>query len=253
MKISANYYSVTPPRFIAGTKGSYGIEKLEIVFSGEWDGLSKKIVFYPPDSAPVGVIYSHSPIDIPIEVMRTRGRSKYAVIGYKDEKKLVSVSGEIDVLGTLDDTDNSAILPTPDEMAQVLNLMQKAIDEARSLREDAQNGVFDGKDGNRWHIGSAVFGTSDRIECEVEGAFADDLYLNIDSYDIYIAVSDGIWKYIGNIKGTGGSASGSGSLDVESAEIDSTTGMLIMTVSDTYGSTTFGINTNGYLEVNINE
>ena len=49
MQITANYYSILPRKFIAGTKGSYGIEKLEISFSEEGDGLSKKKVFYPPE------------------------------------------------------------------------------------------------------------------------------------------------------------------------------------------------------------
>ena len=254
MKISANYYSVTPRRFIAGTRGSYGIEKLEISFSEEWNGLTKRVVFYPPASEPVGVMYASGPIDIPMEVMRTRGKTKYAVIGYKDEKKLVTVSGEMDVLGTLDDTEHSALKPTPDEMAQVMEHMQTAVNTARALRTDAANGLFDGRDGTRWHIGSEITGTSDNIECKIEGAFVGDLYLNTDSFAVYSAIADGVWKYIGSTKSSG--ASGVGSLEdvgVTSFEVDVDTGMLTMTISDNYGVALFELNKNGYLEVNINE
>ena len=44
MQINANYYAITPRKFIAGTKGSYGIEKLDISFSEEWNGLAKKVI-----------------------------------------------------------------------------------------------------------------------------------------------------------------------------------------------------------------
>ena len=96
MQISANYYAIIPRKFIAGTKGSYGIEKLHISFSDEWAGLAKKVVFYPPNGEPVSVVYNDSPIDIPSEVMSVRGRTKYAIVGYKGDKRLLTVSGEID-------------------------------------------------------------------------------------------------------------------------------------------------------------
>ena len=135
MQITANYYSILPRKFIAGTKGSYGIEELEIRFSEEWEGLSKKIVFYPPEGEAVSVIYDGSPVLIPNEVMSVRGRTKYAIVGYKDDKRLLTVSGEIDVLNTLDDVENPAQKPTPSEIEQVLIYMQNAVDTANSLRK----------------------------------------------------------------------------------------------------------------------
>lgn len=149
MQIRANYYSILPPRFIAGTKGSYGFEKLDISFSEEWNGLAKKVVFYPADSEPVSVIYADEPIDIPAEVMRSQGRTRYAVFGYLGNKTLVSVSGTIDVIGTLDDADNQTYLPTESEMTQVMEYMQKAVDISNELREDAEQGRFDGEKGDK--------------------------------------------------------------------------------------------------------
>ncbi len=270
MQINANYYSISPPRFIAGTKGSYGIEKLEIVFSAEWDGLIKKVLFYPPKSDPVSVLYELGPIDIPAEVMNVRGRTKYAVIGYKDEKILVSVSGEIDVLGTLDDTDKSAVRPTPTEIAQVIEHMRTAIDVAESVRKDADNGVFNGRDGNVWHFGTAVDGTSDRIVCAVDGALQNHLYLNTDNFNLYISISDDIWSYIGTAKGgvgdkgekgdkgdrgeqgIQGEKGDQGGFEFAGFAVDIETGILSMTTSSSFDELEFRLK-NGNLEVIINE
>ena len=146
MKISANYYTISPRKFIAGTKGSYGMEKLEISFSEEWSALSKKVIFYPPNSEAVSVIYNGIPIDIPNEVMRVRGRTKYAIVGYEGRKKLLTLSGEIDVLNTVEDTDTSSQRPTQSEISQVLGIMKTTTDVANSIRSDADNGVFNGKE-----------------------------------------------------------------------------------------------------------
>lgn len=144
MQINVNYYSIYPSRFIAGTEGSHGVEQLDIHFSEEWEGMTKKIVFCPPRCEPVCVIYEDSPIDIPTEVMNARGKTKYAVFGYIDGKRLISVGGEIDVLSTLDDTDNYSNGPTPDEIEQVYAYMRDAFDIAQSVRDDADEGKFDG-------------------------------------------------------------------------------------------------------------
>ena len=273
MQINANYYSVTPSRFIAGTVGSYGIEKLEIKFSEEWEGLAKKVVFYPPDAESVGVIYNSEPIYIPMEVMKRRGKTRYAIIGYRDEKRLITVCGEIDVLGTLEDTVNASYVPTPDEMTQVLTYMQKAVDTASSVREDADNGVFDGRDSNRWFIGMEIDGTYDTIIRNIEGALVYDMYLNSDNYNLYRAKDQGIWTYIGNIKGEAGrdgekgdqgekgdkgdrgeqgiqgEKGDPGSFSVAGFEVDTSTGMLVMTASENFDDMSFEVNTNGYLEV----
>ena len=147
LKIEVNYYSVSPSRFIAGTAGSYGFEKLEAVFSPEWSSLSKKIVFQTPSGRSVSVLYFDEPIDIPSEVMAERGVSKFAIIGYEGEKVLVSVSGELDVIGSLCADAEEAQAPTPSEVAQVIEIMERNTAITESIRNDADNGVFNGADG----------------------------------------------------------------------------------------------------------
>lgn len=98
MKINVNYYMLSPRRFIAGTKGSYGFETLEFVFDTHWQGLTKKVVFYPDGEPPVTVDIGEGPIAIPHEVMLHGRLTKYTVVGFGENSMLVSVSGGIDVL-----------------------------------------------------------------------------------------------------------------------------------------------------------
>ena len=276
MQISANYYSVLPPRFIAGTRGSYGIEQLEIIFSEEWKGLTKKVVFYPPDCDPIAVFYESDPISIPFEVMKVRGKTKYAIMGYDGNRKLVTVTGEIDVLTSLDDTDFAAQIPTPSEMMQVLSHMREAVDIANSVRRDADNGVFDGQGGNRWFAGDKMSG-SGIINCDIEGSALGDYYLNKNTYELYVKRDELEWSYMCTIKGkdglpgekgergyTGekgdkgekgekGDRGEDGAAAITCMSIDIETGMLMLTVNKALEGLSFSLNSNGYLEVTIND
>ena len=149
MEIFVDEYAISPRRFIAGTKGSYGFCTLNLKFSSEWEGLAKRITFYPLDgSGAVYLIISGDEVRIPAEVMRCAGVSKYVISGCMDENVLISVTGEIDVLNSLCPDGEPAEEPTPSQMAQVLSMMQEAIDTAQSVRDDADNGVFDGERGD---------------------------------------------------------------------------------------------------------
>jgi len=217
MKIKVENYSMYPSRFIAGTKGSYGFDFLDIEFGEGWDGLSKKIVFSPADAPAVSVLYQGSPVVIPAEVMSCRGKSGFAVVGYQNSNKRITVTGEIEVLGTLDDSDaQNATVPTPSEIAQCLGYLEEARSIASSVRSDADVGAFDG---NGWHIGIAVRGTSGAIKAFVDGAQKGDLYLNISTGNVYIAVENGVWSYKGSIKGNVGDAAGFGAVSA-SVEYD---------------------------------
>ena len=134
MLIKANYFSLTPRRFIAGTKNSYGVETISFEFSSEWDGLNKTVTFYPVGGAPVAVLYVDSPVYIPAEVMACPGTAQFTVSGTKGSRSLISVTGYIDVLDTNDPGSQPAVEPTPSEMAQVLDMMRAALDAANGIK-----------------------------------------------------------------------------------------------------------------------
>ncbi len=169
MEICVNEFAVTPKRFIAGTKGSYGFCTLDFKFSSEWNGLTKKVTFYPrDDSGAVYLLLTGDEIKIPQEVMGCEGVNKYVVSGWRDEDVLISITGEIDVLSALSPDGVPAEEPTPDQMAQVLSLMQTAVDTANSVREDADNGVFKGEKGEKGDSGEMdCLAVSEGVLCAV--------------------------------------------------------------------------------------
>ena len=135
MKLIANAFSITPTRFLAGTCGSYGFAQMEIEFSPEWEGLGKRIVFSPPDAEPVSVVLEGNTVTVPYEVTSRRGVSRFAIFGTDGERTLITVTGEIDVLGTLSPDASNSTEPTPSEMEQVLGYMEQAISCAEAVRE----------------------------------------------------------------------------------------------------------------------
>lgn len=199
MKIIVDNYTMYPSRFIAGTKGSYGFDLIELSFGDGWEGLNKKLVFCPPTGTPVSVLWTGEPVAVPVEVTSVKGKSRFAVVGYDGEKTRITVCGELDVLNTVDtEGANAAQKPTPSEMSQALEYLRQAQETAQSVRDDADRGAFNG---NGWHIGTAVSGTAEVISAEVDGAAAGELYLNTDSFGVYYSTAVGKWSYIGCLKG----------------------------------------------------
>lgn len=144
MQIKANYYSLSPRRFIGGTKNSFGVETLSFDFSAEWDGLGKTVTFFPVSGEPVVAVYGSDPIPIPAEVFTEAGLAEFTLCGQKNGKTLISVTGYIDILDAKTPGGNEPVEPTPSEMAQVLSLMNAATDAVAELRKDAEDGAFNG-------------------------------------------------------------------------------------------------------------
>lgn len=148
MEILVDEFALTPKRFIAGTKGSYGFCTMHFKFGPEWYGLAKKVTFYPSDGSPVYLLVSEDRVEIPQEVMSCAGVSRYVVSGCRNEDVLISITGEVDVLNSLSPDGSAAEEPTPSQMEQVMTMMQTAVDTAQSVRNDADSGVFKGEKGD---------------------------------------------------------------------------------------------------------
>lgn len=126
MKLRIDNYAIIPSKFIAGTRGSYGIEPIELEFSEEWDGLSVAISFYPSVGDPVNILYTGRHFFVPEEVMNVSGPCKFVISGYHGAKRLITAEGILRVLNTSKPTDNPALEPTPDLFSQMMTVVGDA-------------------------------------------------------------------------------------------------------------------------------
>lgn len=58
--------------------------------------------------------------------------------------------------------------------------------------------------GARWYSGTAISGEGDGIAAVIESALEGDYYLNGETSEVYVCVADGVWGFVGSIKGTKG-------------------------------------------------
>jgi hypothetical protein len=154
--ILVNAYCIAPDRIVAGTAGSYGLERMALTFSEEWKDVAKTVTFYPPKSRPVSVVLADGDeFDIPHEATAKSGEISFTVLGYRDGKRIFSVTGEMLVLATKNKEGVPSEEPTPSEKEQVLAYVQdvkEMIDAGKIKGEDGYTPIkgvdyFDGKDG----------------------------------------------------------------------------------------------------------
>ena len=173
--------------FIAGTKNSYGFEDLEFEFSSEWAGLDKTVTFYPADedASPVALMIEGSSVPIPKEVMAHAGRASFTVSGYGNGKVLVSVNGYLDVIDANDPAADLAGDASEDYLSTLISIARDAVNIAQSVRDDADNGVFDGEKGDRGEKGEKGEKGEDGIGISAGGAIGQFLVKKSNSdYDV---------------------------------------------------------------------
>ncbi len=105
MKIKVDGCFLTPARIIAGTKGSFDTVRVELCFGKDWEGLDKSVVFHTPTGKNVRVSCDDGRLRIPDEVMATRGKSSFAVIGKDGGKRKTTLPCELYVLNSVDGVD----------------------------------------------------------------------------------------------------------------------------------------------------
>ena len=101
MKISIKNNSVYPQKIFAVGRGSYGFDLLEFVFSKDWRGLDKSVVFVTPDGAQIRIKYEGHAISIPREILASRGRCLIFAIGEGRECAKSSVQIELWIAGDI--------------------------------------------------------------------------------------------------------------------------------------------------------
>lgn len=143
MTINVTKYRLNPDRVFAGTRGSFGMEKLSFNFDDGWDFDTISVTFHPQRGKPIRVpILSETvEIDIPAEVMAHSGESRFVVSGVilgdggEVERKAITLEGYVDVAYTADDKGGNTRKMTPDVYDQ---LIDQATEIFNAAREDVE-------------------------------------------------------------------------------------------------------------------
>lgn len=131
------------------TSGSVNVYTVQLAFSSEWDGLDKTAVFQAGSDVISVVLDESQTCTIPWEVLENPRRTLYAgVYGTKNGDVVLPTIWTS--LGTIQQgvtTGTNTQPPTPDVYSQILAVAEKAQEVAQSVRDDADDGKFDGKPG----------------------------------------------------------------------------------------------------------
>ena len=140
--------NATPIKKELVTTGSIGIP-VKFLFSADWNGLGKTAVF-SDGTVTKDVVLTTNECVIPHECLVTEGA--LLTLG------IYGTNGDDVVIPTIEcplarinqgtePSDDPSIEPTPSAVNQILAAAQNAVDVAQSVRDDADDGLFDGEDG----------------------------------------------------------------------------------------------------------
>ena len=147
-----------------GTFDSYGEEQLQIVKAQNWENLSVIATFNPPNKKPVQVVVDSvtGVIKVPKEATANLyGVGTIVFVGLADGVQRISADVQYIVRKHSNANGTEPAEPTPSVVEQILTEAQNANvnsarakklatdakDIAQSVRDDADNGKFNGKDG----------------------------------------------------------------------------------------------------------
>ena len=158
--IKLNGYNATTEngeKLELGTFDSYGEEQLQIVKAQNWENLSVIATFNPPNKKPVQVVVDSvtGVIKVPKEATANLyGVGTIVFVGLADGVQRISADVEYIVRKHSNANGTEPAEPTPSVVEQILTEAQnantnsaEAKEIAQSVRTDADNGKFNGKDG----------------------------------------------------------------------------------------------------------
>ena len=162
-----------------GTYDSYGEEQLQIVKATNWENLNVIATFNPPNKKPVQVVVDSVTgiIKVPKEATADLyGVGTIVFVGLADGVQRISTDVRYNVRKHSNANGTEPAEPTPSVVQQILTeaqnanvnsakakkLATNAKDIAQSVRDDADNGKFNGKDGAKGDKGET--GTTPQLK-----------------------------------------------------------------------------------------
>lgn len=131
------------------TSGSVNVYCVRFSFSADWEGLNKIVVFRALEESRSVLLDHTNECMIPWETLKEPRTNMFCGVYGAREGEIVLPTiwcslGRI-LPGTVPGDDVKS--PTPDMWAQLLMQSQKAVETVRQLREEADNGAFNGPEG----------------------------------------------------------------------------------------------------------
>lgn len=148
-------YSVRPGNLSLGTFDSYGIEHLHVTLDDTWSGLAVTATFNPPKGEPVEIrVPENGLIDVPAEATANEGTGSIVYCGVANGVQLITKTQGYNVITHANVGGTEPFNPGESLATQVLQAAlnaeknsAEAKDVADGLRNDADSGKFNGKDG----------------------------------------------------------------------------------------------------------
>lgn len=133
---------------------SVKFDKVRFTFPDDWEGYTKTAVFKTENGQTINVILdktnplcvNENECYIPHEVLKAP-HFYLSVFGVLGESVATTTQKKVEVLQSGYAEGDEPSDPTPTEYQQIINLVDEVKNIAQSVRDDADNGVFDGTDG----------------------------------------------------------------------------------------------------------
>ena len=122
---------------VAGTRGSFGSCVLCFDLSPEWEGLQKRVTFFPADGTDaVELILNGDKLIIPDEVMSAAGSAEYVIDGIgASGERLISQKGEVRIVDTAEPGGREPVKRAPDLLHQLRSEIAALRAEIKNLKE----------------------------------------------------------------------------------------------------------------------
>lgn len=138
INIKVDLWRLTPDWAVAGTKGSFGSCKLLFSLSPDWEGLARRITFFPAEGEAVAVLMNENSVIIPDEVMARAGTASFVLDGVgRDGTALVSAKGELRIVDTAEPGGRKPEIRVPDELEQLRATLMALRGEVEELKARA--------------------------------------------------------------------------------------------------------------------
>lgn len=133
------------------TSGSVEVQKVEFIFSSDWDEFAKEAVFKLESGRAYSVVPDAlNQCVIPWELLKASDDILYVGIYGTKETQVMTTNylslGKIHE-GTDDSAEEPDPPPTPDIYRQLINMTETALQEVEGLKEEAASGAFNGPPG----------------------------------------------------------------------------------------------------------